>query len=86
MLSTRPWVGICLYYANDPTRRGVMVEGVDKGQPQVPGSHSPAFNDGYNGGAENRIGAPGQHSALEIREERAGKEGALGGSHAGESP
>ena len=38
-------------------------QGVDKGQPQVPGSQPPAFYAGYGRGAENRIGAPGWYSA-----------------------
>ena len=50
---------------------------VDKGQPQVPGSQSPA-SIGYIGGAEKRIGALGQHSALQIREDRADREGGAG--------
>ena len=48
---------------------------VDEGQPQVPGSQSPASHTGYGEEAENRIGAPGRHSAPEIREEGRGKVG-----------
>ena len=55
MLSTWPRVGIWLCEATDPTRRRV-----DKGQPLVPDSQSPASHTGYGGGAENRIGALGQ--------------------------
>jgi hypothetical protein len=71
-LSTRPQVGIWLCEATDPTRQGV-----DKGQPPVPGSQSLASHAGYGGEAENRIGAP------EIRKEGRGRGGAQGGSHTG---
>ena len=60
--------------------------GVDKGQLLVPGSQSLAFHAGYGREAENRIGAPGQHSAQRGKEERSGGEGELGGSHTGERP
>jgi hypothetical protein len=66
MLSTWPGVGIWLCLATDHTWWVV-----DKGQPQVPGSHCLSSHAGYSEGAENRIGAPGQHWVLEIREERA---------------
>jgi hypothetical protein len=39
--------------------------GSEQGVAAVPGSQSPASHTGYGRGAENRIGAPGQHSALE---------------------
>jgi hypothetical protein len=45
---------------------------VDKGQAQVPSSQSPTSHAGYDGVAENRIGALGRHSAPEIREEGSG--------------
>jgi hypothetical protein len=48
---------IWLCEATDPTWRGV-----DKGQPLVPGSQFLASHTGYGREAENRIGAPGQHS------------------------
>ena len=54
--TTWPRVGIWLCEATDPTQSGV-----DKRQPPVPGSQSPASHAGYSGGAENRIEAPGQH-------------------------
>jgi hypothetical protein len=66
-------MGIWLCEATDPTQRGV-----DKGQSPVPGSQSLASHDGYDRGAENRMGVPGQHSAPEIWEERAGGEGGTG--------
>jgi hypothetical protein len=69
-LSTRPRMGIWLCEATDPAWQGV-----DKGQLLVPGSQSLASHAGYDRGAENRIGAPGRHSAPEIREEGRGKVG-----------
>jgi hypothetical protein len=55
-LSMRRPVGIWLYEATDPTQPRV-----DKGQPLVPGTQSLASHNGYDRGAENRIGALGQH-------------------------
>ena len=69
ILFTQPWVGIWLCEATDPTWQGV-----DKGQPLVPGSQSLASHAGYGRGAENKIGAPGQHQAPEIWEEGRGRE------------
>ena len=60
MLSTQPQLGIWLYEVTDPTRQGL-----NKGQPPVPGSQSLASNAGYGRGSENRIGAQGQHKAPE---------------------
>jgi hypothetical protein len=68
MLSTWPQVCIWLCQATDPTQRVV-----DMGQPQVPGSHSPASHTGYSREAENRIGVSGLHLALKIREEGRGR-------------
>ena len=78
-LSTRPWVGVWLCEATDPTRQVV-----DKGQPLIPGSQSLASHAGYSGGAGNRIGAPGR--PWRYRKRGQGKRGPLGGSHTGESP
>ena len=49
-------MGIWLCEAIDPTQQRV-----DKGQPLIPGSQSLASHTGYGRGAENRIGALGQH-------------------------
>ena len=76
-LSTRPRVGIWLCEATDPTWQGV-----DKGQPLY---QSLASHTGCGRGAENRIGAEGWHSWPWKYGKRAEGEGALGGSHAGES-
>ena len=49
---------------------------VDKGQPQVPGSQPLTSDAGYCGGAENRIGALGQHLGLGMKGgEGGGREG-----------
>jgi hypothetical protein len=40
----------------------------------------------YCGGAENRMPPPGGTGPRGLKEERAGREGALDGSHMGESP
>jgi hypothetical protein len=58
-------------------------QGAAPGAAPVPGSWSSASHAGYGGGAENRIGAPGRHSAMGIRDEDREREGMLGGSHAG---
>jgi hypothetical protein len=71
----QPPVGIWLCKATDTTRQGV-----DKGQPLVPGSQSLASYAGYGRGAENRIGVPGKR-----KKERSAEEGPTGSSHAGES-
>jgi hypothetical protein len=69
MLSMQPQVGIWLCEANDSTGQGL-----DMGQPPVPGSQSPASHTGYGGGADDKIGA-----LEEIQEERArGKKGGTG--------
>jgi hypothetical protein len=77
-LSTQSQVGIWLCEATDPTQQVV-----DKGQAPVPGSQSPASQAGY-GGAENRIGPLVWHGRYGKRGHW--ERGALGGSHAGESP
>ena len=63
--------------ATDPTRRVV-----DKGQPQVLGSQSPASHAGYCRGAKNRIG----NTWPRDKGRGQGKGQALGGPHASESP
>ena len=45
--------------------------GVDKGQPLVLGSQSPASHSGYGRGAENKIGATGLHSLPQRHGKRA---------------
>jgi hypothetical protein len=47
--------------------------GGGQGAAKLPVSQPPAFHTGYGRGAENRIGAPGQHSASEIKEENRGR-------------
>jgi hypothetical protein len=54
MLSTWTQMGIWLCEATDPTQQGL-----DKGQPPVPGSWSLGSHSGYGRGAVNRIGTPG---------------------------
>jgi hypothetical protein len=59
---------------------------VDKGQPLVPGSQPLASHAGYSGGAENRIGTPGQHWTLGIKgREGRGRGGTGWFPHRGES-
>jgi hypothetical protein len=59
-------VDLWLCKASDPTwGEG---RGVDKGQPSVAGSQSPASNAGYSGVAENIIGTLGRHLAPKIWE------------------
>jgi hypothetical protein len=55
MLLMRPWVGIWLCEATDPT-----LQGVGKGQPLVPGSQSLSSHSGYGRGSENSIGDMGR--------------------------
>jgi hypothetical protein len=68
--ATRPWLGIWLCEATDPTQRGV-----DKRQLPVPRSQSQASHAGYSRGAENWIGVPGWHLAPVISGQRAGGAG-----------
>ena len=65
-------VGIWLCEAGDPTRSWV-----DKGQPLVPGSQAPASHARYSKGAENRIGAAGQHSGHRGESKRGQERGGL---------
>jgi hypothetical protein len=72
MLSTQSRVGIWLCEATEPTRQGV-----DQGQPLVPGSQSPpgsrslASHTGYSRGDEHRIGP--QSSTKSQRYRKRGK-------------
>ena len=72
ILSMQPRVGIWLCEATNPTQWGV-----DKGQPLVPGSQSLASHAGYSRGAENRIGAAGQHSGPRGESKRGQERGGL---------
>ena len=63
-----PGVGIWLYEATNPTQWGI-----DKRQPLIPGSQSPASHTGYSRGDENTIGAP--EVTLSPRGERKRAEG-----------
>jgi hypothetical protein len=66
-------MGIWLCEATDP-----IWQGVDKGQPLVPGSQSLASHAGYGRGAEKRIGDPGWYSALEGKGREVRGKGGIG--------
>jgi hypothetical protein len=95
MLSTWPRVGVWLWEATDPVHGGLG--GWTRGSSRSLGLMETRDNRFSVSGipdatehcrrAENKMETPGQlgHSQGR-REERAGREGALGGSHAGESP